>query len=183
MYTNNIPLTAPHLQAEWWRADFDSLSIPNVWVLGIWDTSYSFTHCSRSFFTWTGGRGTPWTQDGETFTSFITLPNDADRIKLSPRPSLPPVPMATIRTAPRSVRPARRRPPVSRLGRLAVRNAGRIASNPASASETRDVMDVSPSALQGSNEEDPKASVSLPQSRLRRVAGRLGSRANHLGSA
>lgn len=101
MHTNNTTLMPSHLQAEWWRPEYDHLSFPNVWVLGVWDYNYSGTHRSRNMSVWRGGRGAAWNQDGEIFTTLIPAATEKDHIQISLRPGVSPVPEVAARSRPR----------------------------------------------------------------------------------
>ena len=102
MHTNNTTLMPSHLQAEWWRPEYDHLSFPNVWVLGVWDYNYNGTHHSRNMSVWRGGRGAAWNQDGEIFTTLILAATEKDHIQISLCPGVSPVPEVATRSKPRS---------------------------------------------------------------------------------
>jgi hypothetical protein len=101
MHTNNTTLMPSHLQAEWWRLEYDHLSFPNVWVLGIWDYNYSGTHRSQNMSIWRGGWGAAWNQDGKIVITLIPTAIEKDCIQISLCPGVSLVPEVAARSKPR----------------------------------------------------------------------------------
>ena len=71
LFMDSMRVSTPMLQVEWWVPVFDSIPIPNSWVLGIWDCPTGDMALSRTLSSWHGGRGSPWHQGGVSATCII----------------------------------------------------------------------------------------------------------------
>lgn len=69
---NNFPIRPPMLQARWWCPGYNSLSVPNSWILGVADNPSSSTPFVRTVSCCVRQGSEGWTMDGNMQTCIVT---------------------------------------------------------------------------------------------------------------